>query len=223
MRVLIIEDEKTLANLLKEGLEDENYSVDIAYDGESGLFMVENGQFDIVVLDIMLPKINGVEILKIMRRKKIKTPVLMLTAKGDTEDKVLALNMGADDYLTKPFSFNELMARIKAILRRKFNEASNVVQVDDLRIDLFTHEVKRGDKNIELTSKEYSLLEYLALNKNRLLSRNSIVEHIYNYDFDFDSNVVDVMITRLRKKIDKGFEKKLIHTVRGVGYMIKEK
>ncbi len=223
MRVLIIEDEKTLANLLKEGLEDENYSVDIAYDGESGLFMVEHGQFDIVVLDIMLPKINGVEILKIMRRKKIKTPVLMLTAKGDTEDKVLALNMGADDYLTKPFSFDELMARIKAILRRKFNEASNVVQVDDLRIDLFTHEVKRGDKNIELTSKEYSLLEYLALNKNKLLSRNSIVEHIYNYDFDFDSNVVDVMITRLRKKIDKGFEKKLIHTVRGVGYMIKEK
>ncbi len=222
MRVLVVEDEKTLADLIKSGLEDEGYSVDTAYDGEDGLFLSENEPFDIIILDIMLPKINGLEILKTLREKGIKTPVLMLTAKSNVEDKVQGLNSGADDYLTKPFSFDELLARIKAVLRRNFNEASNTINIADLSINLSTHEVVRGAETIKLTAKEYMLLEYMSLNKNKLLSRSDIIEHIYNYDFDLDSNVVDVMITRLRRKIDKDFDKKLIYTVRGAGYMVKE-
>ncbi len=222
MRLLVVEDEKTLADLIKEGLEEEGFSVDVAYDGQEGLFMAQNEPFDLVVLDIMLPEIDGIEILKSMRNNKITTPVLMLTAKSDVEDKVSALNIGADDYLTKPFSFEELLARIKAVLRRNFKEASNIIRIADLKLDLSTREVERAGKKIDLTAREYALLEYLALNKNRLLTRTDITEHIYNYEFDFDSNVVDVTVTRLRKKIDKDFKKKLIHTVRGVGYMIKE-
>ena len=222
MRVLVVEDEKILADLIKSGLEDEDYSVDTAYDGEEGLFFAENEPFDIIILDIMLPKINGLDMLKILRDKGIKTPVLILTAKSDVEDKVQGLNSGADDYLTKPFSFDELLARIKAVLRRNFNESSNIINIADLSMNISTHEVARGGKAIELTAKEYMLLEYLSLNKNKLLSRSKIVEHIYNYDFDLDSNVVDVMITRLRRKIDNDFSKKLIHTVRGGGYMVKE-
>ena len=222
MRVLVVEDEKTLADLIKSGLEDEGYSVDTAYDGEDGLFLSENEPFDIIILDIMLPKINGLEILKTLREKGIKTPVLMLTAKSEVDDKVAGLNSGADDYLTKPFSFDELLARIKAVLRRNFNEASNTINIADLSINLSTHEVVRGAETIKLTAKEYMLLEYMSLNKNKLLSRSDIIEHIYNYDFDLDSNVVDVMITRLRRKIDKDFDKKLIYTVRGAGYMVKE-
>lgn len=222
MRVLVVEDEKTLADLIKSGLEDEGYSADTAYDGEDGLFFAENEPFDIIILDIMLPKINGLEILKTLREKGIKTPVLMLTAKSEVDDKVAGLNGGADDYLTKPFSFDELLARIKAVLRRHFNEASNTINIADLSINLSTHEVVRGAETIKLTAKEYMLLEYLSLNKNKLLSRSDIIEHIYNYDFDLDSNVVDVMITRLRRKIDKDFDKKLIYTVRGAGYMVKE-
>ncbi len=222
MRLLVVEDEKTLANLIKEGLEEEGFSVDVAYDGQEGLFMAQNEPFDLVVLDIMLPETDGIEILKSMRKNKINTPVLMLTAKSDVEDKVSALNIGADDYLTKPFSFDELLARIKAVLRRNFKEASNIIRIADLKLDLSTREVERAGKKIDLTAREYALLEYLVLNKNRLLTRTDITEHIYNYEFDFDSNVVDVTVTRLRKKIDKDFEKKLIHTVRGAGYMIKE-
>ena len=222
MRVLVVEDEKTLADLIKSGLEDEDYSVDAVYDGEEGLFFAENEPFDIIILDIMLPKINGLDILKTLRNKGIKTPVLILTAKSDVEDKIKGLNGGADDYLTKPFSFDELLARIKAVLRRNFNESSNIINIADLSINLSTHEVARGGKAIKLTAKEYTLLEYLCLNKNKLLSRSRIVEHIYNYNFDLDSNVVDVMITRLRRKIDDNFNKKLIRTVRGGGYMVKE-
>ncbi len=222
MRLLVVEDEKTLAKLIKEGLEEEGFSVDLAYNGEDGKFMAENEPFDMIILDIMLPKISGVEILKSMRKKGIKTPVLMLTAKNDVEDKVSALNIGADDYLTKPFSFDELLARIKAVIRRNFNEASNIIEISDLKIDLSTHEVKRANKSVELTAREYALLEYIALNKGKLLTRTDISEHIYNYEFDCDSNVIDVTITRLRKKIDKDFEKKLIHTVRGAGYILKE-
>ncbi len=221
MRILVVEDERTLANLIKEGLEEENFSVDVAYDGEEGLFLAENEPYDAIILDIMLPKVDGIEILKRVRAKGIKTPVLMLTAKSSIEDKVLGLDSGADDYLTKPFSFEELLARLRAILRRAFGETDNVVRVADLELNLNTHEVKRGGVKIELSSKEYALLEYLVLNKNKLLTRSQISEHIYDYEYDFDSNVIDVMIARLRKKIDKGFDRKLIHTVRGAGYMIK--
>ncbi len=221
MRVLVVEDERTLANLIKEGLEEENFSVDVAYDGEEGLFLAENEPYDAIILDIMLPKIDGIEILRQIRDRGIKTPVLMLTAKSSVEDKVLGLDSGADDYLTKPFSFEELLARLRAVIRRAFGETENIVKVADLELNLNTHEVKRGGVKIELSSKEYALLEYLVLNRNKLLTRSQISEHIYDYEYDFDSNVIDVMIARLRKKIDKGFNKKLIHTVRGAGYMIK--
>ncbi len=222
MRVLIVEDEKTLAGLIKEGLEDENFSVDVAYDGEEGLYLAENEPYDIIILDIMLPKLDGLELLKNLRGKGIKTPVLLLTAKSEVEYKVAGLDSGGDDYLTKPFSFEELLARVRALLRRSFGESENIVKVADLELNLGTHEVKRGGKKIELSSKEYALLEYLVLNKNKLLTRSQISEHIYDYEFDFDSNVIDVMIARVRKKIDRGFDKKLIYTVRGVGYMVKE-
>ena len=221
MRVLVVEDERTLANLIKEGLEEENFSVDVAYDGEEGLFLAENEPYDAIILDIMLPKIDGIEILRRIRDRGVKTPVLMLTAKSSVEDKVLGLDSGADDYLTKPFSFEELLARLRAVIRRAFGETENIVKVADLELNLNTHEVKRGGVKIELSSKEYALLEYLVLNRNKLLTRSQISEHIYDYEYDFDSNVIDVMIARLRKKIDKGFNKKLIHTVRGAGYMIK--
>ncbi len=222
MRVLVVEDEVSLANLIKEGLEDEGYSVDLAYDGGEGLYLALNEPYDLIILDIMLPKMDGIEIAKTVRSKNIKTPILMLTAKDTIQDKVLGLDSGADDYLTKPFSFDELLARLRAILRRSFGEVKNTVKVADLELNLDTHEVKRSGKVIELTSKEYALLEYLVLNKNRLLSRTDIIEHIYDYNYDFDSNVIDVLVARLRRKIDKDFDKKLIHTVRGVGYMVKE-
>lgn len=218
----MVEDEVSLAELIKEGLEDEGYSVDLAYDGEEGFDLAANEPYDVIVLDIMLPKKDGFEIVRDLRSDGVKTPVLMLTAKSATEDKVLGLNSGADDYLTKPFSFDELLARIRALLRRSFGEVRSVVRVSDLELNINTHEVKRSGKPIELTSKEYALLEYLVLNKNKLLSRMDIVEHIYDYNYDFDSNVVDVLVARLRRKIDKGFDKKLIHTVRGAGYMVKE-
>ncbi len=218
----MVEDEVSLAELIKEGLEDEGYSVDLAYDGEEGFDLAANEPYDVIVLDIMLPKKDGFEIVRDLRSDGVKTPVLMLTAKSATEDKVLGLNSGADDYLTKPFSFDELLARIRALLRRSFGEVRSVVRVSDLELNINTHEVKRSGKSIELTSKEYALLEYLVLNKNKLLSRMDIVEHIYDYNYDFDSNVVDVLVARLRRKIDKGFDKKLIHTVRGAGYMVKE-
>jgi len=221
LRVLVVEDEKSLAGLIKSGLEEEKYSVDVAYDGEEGLLLAEHEGYDLIILDIMLPGIDGVELMKRLRKSGRDTPVLMLTARSSTEDKVEALNAGADDYLTKPFSFDELLARIKAILRRNHRVATNTIQIDTLTIDMHTHEVRRGEKRIELTAKEYSLLECLALNRNKVLSRDQIVRHIYSFDSELDSNVVDVMITRLRKKIDKDFEKKLIHTVRGVGYMLK--
>lgn len=222
MRVLVVEDEISLANLIKEGLEDEGYSVDLAYDGEEGLYLALNEPYDIVILDIMLPKKDGIEIARTMRSKDIKTPILMLTAKDTVQDKVLGLDSGADDYLTKPFSFDELLARMRAILRRSFGEVKNIVKVADLELNLDMHEVRRSGKVIDLTSKEYALLEYLVLNKNKLLSRMDIIEHIYDYNYDFDSNVVDVLVARLRRKIDKDFNKKLIHTVRGAGYMVKE-
>ncbi|WP_025209410.1 response regulator transcription factor [Hippea sp. KM1] len=222
MRVLVVEDEKNLAYLIKEGLTDEGYIVDVAGDGEEGLYLAKNIPYDIIILDLMLPKIDGLEVLRTLRQDNIKTPILLLTARDSTEDKVIGLDSGADDYLTKPFSFDELIARMRAITRRYHGQTENTIRIADLKIDLDTHQVKRDEKNIELSSKEYALLELLALNKNRLLTRDQILEHIYDYQYDFDSNVIDVLIARLRKKIDKGFKKRLIHTIRGAGYMLKE-
>jgi len=222
MRIIIVEDEKDLASIIKKGLEENGYSVDMAHDGEEGLYMAENYPADVIVLDIMLPLMDGLTILKKLRAQEIKTPVLMLTAKDTVPDKIKGLDTGADDYLTKPFDFTELLARIRALMRRSGEVREAIIQIADLEIDTATHEVRRAGKIILLSAKEYALLEYLAYRKEHVVSRFDITEHIYNEDFDLDSNVIDVYINFLRKKIDKDFHSKLIHTVRGAGYILKE-
>jgi len=222
MRVLIVEDEKSLADILKKGLEEEGYAVDVAYDGEDGLFMAENEPSDVIVLDIMLPVIDGMTILKNIRKAGMKTPVLMLTARDTVMDKVSGLDSGADDYLTKPFHFEELLARLRALIRRDSEVNASVIEIGDLTVNIATHEVRRGEKNVLLSAREYSLLEYMAVNRNKVMSRTLLSEHLYDHDFDLDSNVIDVFINRIRNKIDRGFDKKLIHTIRGTGYMMKE-
>jgi heavy metal response regulator len=221
MRILIVEDEKSLADIVKKGLEEEGYAVDIAYNGEDGLFMAGNEPSDLIILDIMLPVVDGMTILKKIRKAGVKTPVLMLTAKDTIMDKVSGLDSGADDYLTKPFLFDELLARIRALLRRNSDVKTSIIEIGDLIVDMATHEVRRDGKNISLSAKEYALVEYMALNKNKVLSRTSLTEHLYDQDFDLDSNVIDVFINRIRNKIDRGFYTKLIHTVRGAGYVLK--
>ncbi len=221
MRILIVEDEKSLADIIKKGLEEEGYAVDVAYNGEDGLFMAENEPSDLIMLDIMLPVIDGMTILKRIRKTGIKTPVLMLTAKDALMDKVSGLDSGADDYLTKPFLFEELLARIRALLRRNSEVKTSVIEIGGIIIDMATREVKRGGKQILLSPREYALLEYMAINKDMVLSRTSLTEHLYDQDFDLDSNVIDVFINRIRNKIDRGFDKKLILTVRGAGYILK--
>jgi heavy metal response regulator len=222
MKILLVEDEKKVASFIKRGLEEEHFTVDVAYDGESGEFMALTSEYDLIILDILLPKKNGFEVLKSLRANGIQTPILILTAKGSIDDKVEGLNSGADDYLTKPFAFAELIARIRSLLRRTSSEKSNIIKVADLELDTVKHIAKRGEKIIELTAREYSLLEYFMRNKVRVLTRTMIAEHIWDYHFDTGSNIIDVYVRRLRKKIDEGFPKKLIHTIRGVGYIIKK-
>lgn len=221
MKILIVEDEKDLAEIIKEGLEKQSFAVDVCFDGEEGLFMAETYAYDAVVLDIMLPVMDGLTLLSKLRAKKVRVPVLMLTARGTMADKVKGLDTGADDYLVKPFEFPELISRLKAIIRRNRGEASSIISVDDLTIDMNSREVKRNDRKIKLSSREYNILLHLVLNKERVISRSSLTEHIYDIDFDLDSNIIDVYINYLRNKIDKGSGKKLIHTVRGEGYMIR--
>ena len=220
MRIILIEDEKNLSNIIKKGLQEEGYSVDVAYDGEEGLYMAENLPADVIVLDIMLPKLDGLAILKTIRGKSIKTPVILLTAKDAVPDKIKGLDTGADDYLTKPFEFGELLARIRALLRRIGEQKSPVIIIDDLEINTANHKVKKAGKKIDLSPREYAILEYLAYNKDRVVTRIEITEHIYDESFDLDSNIVDVYINYLRTKIDKDSDKKLIHTIRGTGYML---
>jgi DNA-binding response OmpR family regulator len=221
MRILIVEDEKSLADIIKKGLEEEDYAVDVAYNGKDGLFMAENEPSDLIILDIMLPIVDGMTILKKIRKAGVKTPVLMLTAKDTLMDKVSGLDTGADDYLTKPFLFEELLARIRALLRRTSETKTSMIEIEDLAVNMATHDVKRKGKDVLLSAKEYVLLEFMALNRNKVLTRTALTEHLYDYDFDLDSNVIDVFIHRIRNKIDKGFERKLIHTLRGSGYMLK--
>jgi len=222
MRLLIVEDEKTLANLIKKGFEEEGFAVDVAYDGEEGLYFAQNNVYDAIVLDIMLPIIDGISLLKTLRSQNNSTPVIMLTAKDTLKDKVLGLDSGSDDYLTKPFSFEELLSRTKAIIRRRYATSSPIITINDLEIDTAKKMVKRANVAIELSAKEYALLEFLAVNKDKVVSRTMIIEHLYNEDFDLDSNIIDVFINKLRNKIDRNFNKKLIHTIRGMGYSIKE-
>jgi len=222
MRILIIEDEKKVAQFIKKGLEEEHYAVDTAYDGEMGLYMIDINEYDLVVLDLMIPKINGLEVLKKIRGNKNKVPILVLTAKDTVEDIVKGLDEGCDDYLTKPFEFIEFLARVRALLRREKGEKEPVLKIADLTLSLVTHKVMRKGKEIELTSKEYALLEYFMRNPDKVLTRTMITEHVWDYHFDSMTNVIDVYVNYLRRKIDKDFEPKLIHTIRGVGYIMKK-
>ena len=222
MRILLVEDEKDLAAIIKQGLEEEGYIVDVAHDGEEGLYMSENYSADAVILDIMLPVMDGLTMLSTMRKKGINTPVILLTARDALIDKIKGLDTGADDYLTKPFVFDELLARVRSLLRRKTDVKEAVIRIADMEINTANHEVRRGERLITLSAKEYALLEYLAYKKNTVVSRSDIIEHIYHEDSEMDSNVVDVYINYLRNKIDKDFKKKLIHTVRGAGYILKD-
>ncbi len=222
MRILLVEDERDLADIVRIGLEEESYSVDVCYDGEEGLYMASEVSYDGMILDILLPKIDGIKILETIRAKGISTPILLLTAKDTLEDKIAGLDTGADDYLTKPFEFEELLARLRALLRRRIPEKKAILKVHDLELNTASRGVTRGGKEIILTSKEYVLLEYFVYNKNTVISRIEITEHIYDDSFDLDSNVIDVFINSLRKKVDKNHPVKLIHTVRGAGYILKE-
>lgn len=222
MRILVVEDEKKIADFVKRGLKEEGYAVDAAYDGEEGLFLAKTNDYDLILLDLMLPKLDGLTLCKKLKEAKVKSRVIMLTAKETVKDKVLGLDSGADDYLTKPFAFEELLARMRAMLRKKEAQAPTKLKVVDLELDLLTHKVMRGLKEIELTAKEYSLLEYLMRNEGIIVTRTMISEHVWDIDFDTFTNVIDVYINYLRNKIDSGFKKKLIHTVRGRGYILKE-
>lgn len=222
MRILVVEDEKKVASFIKKGLEEEYYSVDVAFDGKEGLKLALSEEYDLIVLDLMLPFKDGLTILKEIRDEKIFTPVLILTARDTIQDKVTGLDSGADDYLAKPFSFEELLARIRALLRRNSIDKNNILKAGDLKLDTQAHKAFRNDIEIPLTQKEYAILEYLMRNKNRVISRTKLSEHIYEFHFDPETNVIDVYINKLRNKIDKGFDKQIIHTVRGVGYLIKD-
>lgn len=220
MRLLIIEDEKRLSHVVKKGLEEEGYAVDQAYDGEEGVYLAEAESYDVIILDVMLPKMDGVTVCKELRKKKIATPILMLTAKAKVEDRVTGLDAGADDYLAKPFAFTELKSRLQALLRRSYRQPETILKIDTLELDPLKHIVTRDGKGISLTPKEFAILEFLTRHKDEVVTRTQITEHTWDYNFDSLSNVVDVFITTLRKKIDSGQKNKLIHTVHGVGYKL---
>jgi len=222
MRILLVEDEKRMASFIKRGLEEEHYVVDIAPDGEKALFLAGANPYDLIILDVMLPDTTGFAVCKDLRAKKIDTFILMLTARDDVKDKIFGLETGADDYLCKPFDFEELLARVAALLRRKRLDKNPILKVADLELNQLTHKVTRAKKDINLTGKEYSLLEYLMLHANEVVTRTAISEHVWNEDFDSLTNVIDVFINRVRNKVDRDFKKKLLHSLRGTGYILKE-
>ncbi len=222
MRMLLVEDEKKVADFVARGLRAERFAVDVANDGTEGWKMASGTEYDLIILDLMLPGLSGTELLRRLRRQGSSAAVLVLTARDATEDKVLNFEAGADDYLTKPFAFAELLVRIKALLRRPPTSRVHSLRVADLEIDRLTQQVRRAGKRIELTSKEYALLEYLAANAGRVLSRTMIVEHVWDESFESLTNIVDVYVRHLRSKVDDPFPTRLIHTVRGVGYSLSE-
>jgi heavy metal response regulator len=221
MRILVIEDEKKISDFIKRGLKEEGYAADSAYDGEEGYFLAKTNEYDLIVLDIMLPKVDGISLCRKLREENINTPVLMLTARGSVKDKVSGLDAGADDYLTKPFAFEEFLARIRALLRKKDLPETTKLTIEDLELNLLTHRVTRADQEIPLTGREYALLEYLMRNAGTVITRTMISEHVWDVNFDTFTNVIDVYINYLRNKIDHGRKKKLIHTLRGRGYILK--
>lgn len=223
MRLLIVEDEKDLAENLRKGLIEQGYAVDVAFNGEDGEFMAETETFDLIILDLMLPKIDGITVCKMLREKGINTPILILTSRSRIEDKVEGFNTGADDYLTKPFSIAELYVRVKALLRRKDQIELPTLEIDNLKINPAKHEVIRGYEKITITPKEFAILELMAKNKDSVVTRTMILEHVWDTNYVGNSNIVDVLIASLRKKIDKAGYKKLIQTVYGVGFKLSEK
>lgn len=220
MRILLVEDEQKMLNFLRQGLEEQRYAVDAADNGDDGLHWALNFSYDVIVLDVMLPGMNGLEVCRELRNQRVITPVIMLTAKDTIDDRVAGLDCGADDYLVKPFAFRELLARIRALSRRDSYQKLTSLRVGDLELDTVTHTARRGEQTIELTTKEYALLEFLMLHPNQVLSRTVIAEHLWSYEYAPDSNVVDVYIRFLRKKIDDDHEEKYIRTIRGTGYQL---
>lgn len=223
MRILLIEDEKRLSHYIKKGLTESGFAVDTAYDGEEGFYLAKEETYDVIILDVMLPKLSGVEVCTQLRASQKNTPVLMLTARSETEDKVLGFESGADDYLTKPFEFAELKARINALIRRNYRQTSNNLSISDLEVDPLKHMVKRNGILIKLTPKEFAILELLLRRKGEVVTRTQVIEHVWDYNFESMSNVVDVFMGTLRKKIDRDHTSKLLHTLHGVGYMISDK
>jgi two-component system copper resistance phosphate regulon response regulator CusR len=221
VRLLVVEDEKKVARFIKQGLEEEGYAVDVAHDGEEGLRMGLDRVHDLIILDISLPRMDGLQVLRNLRQEKVGKPVLLLTVRATVEDKVLGLDAGADDYLTKPFAFQELVARIRALLRRTGESGSSLLRYADLTLDPARRAVFRGETKIDLTAREFALLEFFLRNPERVLSRTMILDHVWDYDFDPETNVIDVYVNYLRKKIDSDRSIKLIHTVRGAGYVLK--
>jgi two-component system copper resistance phosphate regulon response regulator CusR len=221
MRILVVEDEKKAASFIKKGLEEEGYAVDVAADGEEGLSMALARVHDLIILDIRLPKMDGLRVLQALRQDHVAAPVLLLTVRAAIEDKVLGLDAGADDYLTKPFAFQELVARVRALLRRRAEAEPTVLRIDDLTLDPARRTVTRGGEEIDLTPREFALLDYFMRNPGRVLTRTMIAEHVWDYSFDTSTNVIDVYVNYLRRKIDAGRASKLLHTVRGVGYVLK--
>lgn len=222
MHILVVEDEQKVAGFIQRGLEEEGYKVELAFDGETGLEKGSTGNFDLILMDIMLPKKDGITVVRELREKDIKTPVLCLTARDSVDDKVAGLDIGADDYLAKPFAFAELVARCRALIRRGTSDRGAEIHFADLRLDPVTHKVWRSGNEIELTSKEYALMEYFMRNPNKVLTRTMIAENVWDYSFDSFTNIIDVYVNYLRNKIDREYDKKLIHTVRGSGYVLKE-
>ena len=222
MRVLLVEDDGGVSRFIKKGLKEEGYVVDAAFDGEEGLHLALSQTYDLIILDILLPEMDGYEVLRKIREKGVVIPVICLTAKDEKEDIIQGLELGADDYLIKPFSFSELLARIKAVLRRGTKDVElSKLAVGDLSLDLINRKAYRNGKDIELSGKEFLLLEYLMRNAEQILTRTMILENVWGYNFDTSSNIIDVHINHLRKKVDKNFPQKLIHTIKGVGYVFK--
>ena len=221
MRILVVEDEVNLNDIIVKKLKQEHYGVDSCFDGKEALDYIFSAEYDVILLDIMLPKLDGFEVLKKIRNKNIKTPVLLLTARDGIEDRVQGLDFGADDYLVKPFAFDELLARIRVLLRRNTDNASNIFTLSNLTVNCNSHEVFRDNTSIKLSTREFTILEYMIRNKEKVLSREKIEQHIWDYNYEGGTNVVDVYIRYLRKKIDDNFSPKLIHTIRGIGYILK--
>lgn len=221
MRILVVEDDARVASFIRRGLREEGYAVDVASDGEDALFQAQTNDYDLLVLDLVLPKRSGLEVLKTLRADGITIPIIILTAKGDPQDKVTGLDTGADDYLAKPFPFDELLARVRALLRRRGSLTPTALQAADLECDVLRHRVTRDGKPIVLTSREFALLEYLLRHLNQVVTRTTLAEHVWEHDFDPLSNVINVHIARLRRKIDDGFTPKLLQTIHGRGYMLR--